>query len=212
MTESFRIVYVRNYPRCQSVYAIPIHATVSTCTGTYYGLFTTGIAASFGTGESRMYNVGPDDCDCVTTGQLVELFCKSWGQGARWEDHSEPDAPHEANFLRLDCTKFKTMFQWKPRWHIQEAVAKTCEWTRVWLAKMMYLGKWIDKSRNTWSKMHGSKTDAIETLRRAQIDSRCGLPEDWFILFSLTPIPNVDLWITDGENRVLRRVAKRFVL
>lgn len=85
--------------------------------------------------KAGWYNVGPDDCDCVTTGQLVELFCKSWGQGARWEDHSEPNAPHEANFLRLDCTKFKTMFQWKPRWHIQEAVAKTCEWTHVWLAK-----------------------------------------------------------------------------
>ncbi|MBS5571860.1 MAG: NUDIX hydrolase [Clostridiales bacterium] len=46
--------------------------------------------------------------------------------------------------------------------------------------------------------------DAIETLRRAQIDSRCGLPEELFYLVSsLTPIPNVDLWITDGENRVL---------
>lgn len=83
--------------------------------------------------KAGWYNVGPDDCDCVTTGQLAELFCKSWGQGAHWEDRSEPNAPHEANFLRLDCTKFKTMFQWKPRWHIREAVAKTCEWTRVWI-------------------------------------------------------------------------------
>lgn len=85
--------------------------------------------------KSGWYNIGPDDCDCVTTGQLVDLFCRSWGAGARWEDHSEPNAPHEANFLKLDCTKFKTAFQWMPRWHIHEAVEKTCEWTRVWMAQ-----------------------------------------------------------------------------
>lgn len=80
------------------------------------------------------YNVGPDDCDCVTTGELVNLFCKTWGQGASWENRAERDAPHEANFLKLDCTKLKTTFQWQPRWHIQEAVEKTVEWTKVWAA------------------------------------------------------------------------------
>lgn len=78
------------------------------------------------------YNVGPDDCDCVTTGELVNLFCKTWGQGASWENRAEKNAPHEANFLKLDCTKLKTTFHWQPRWHIQEAVEKTVEWTKVW--------------------------------------------------------------------------------
>jgi len=80
------------------------------------------------------YNVGPDDCDCVTTGQLADLFCKYWGEGARWENQAEANAPHEANFLKLDCTKLKTTFGWSPRWHIAEAVEKTCEWSKVWLA------------------------------------------------------------------------------
>lgn len=80
------------------------------------------------------YNVGPDDCDCVTTGQLVELFCKTWRDGAHWENQAEADAPHEANFLKLDCTKIKTTFGWSPRWHISEAVEKTCEWSKVWLS------------------------------------------------------------------------------
>lgn len=80
------------------------------------------------------YNVGPDDCDCVTTGQLVELFCKTWGDGAHWETQTEADAPHEANFLKLDCTKIKTTFGWAPRWHIAEAVEKTCEWSKAWLS------------------------------------------------------------------------------
>ncbi len=79
------------------------------------------------------YNVGPDDVDCVTTGQLVECFCEKWGKGACWENKSELNAPHEANFLKLDCTKLKTTFGWKPRWHIQDAIARTCEWTRVWM-------------------------------------------------------------------------------
>ena len=80
------------------------------------------------------YNVGPDDCDCVTTGQLVDLFCKTWGAEATWENRSEKNAPHEANFLKLDCTKLKTTFGWHPRWHIQDAVEKTVEWTKVWCA------------------------------------------------------------------------------
>lgn len=80
------------------------------------------------------YNVGPDECDCVTTGELTDLFCRTWGEGASWLDRSEPGAPHEANFLKLDCSKLKAVFGWRPRWHIDEAVQKTAEWTRVWLA------------------------------------------------------------------------------
>ena len=79
------------------------------------------------------YNVGPDEDDCVTTGALVDMFCRAWGEGARWESQAEKDAPHEANFLRLDCSKLKTAFGWVPRWHIAEAVEKTCEWTKAWL-------------------------------------------------------------------------------
>ena len=78
------------------------------------------------------YNVGPDDCDCVTTGDLVDLFCEVWGQGMRWENRWD-GGPHEANFLKLECSKIKTTFGWKPRWHIREAIEKTVEWTDVWM-------------------------------------------------------------------------------
>lgn len=80
------------------------------------------------------YNVGPDECDCVTTGQLVELFKGKWGEGFSWINQAEPNAPHEANFLKLDCSKLKATFGWRPRWHIAEAVERTVEWTRVWLS------------------------------------------------------------------------------
>lgn len=79
------------------------------------------------------YNVGPDECDCVTTGDLVNLFCKYWGKDASWRNQSEANAPHEANFLKLDCSKLKATFDWKPRWHIDECVEKTCQFSKVWL-------------------------------------------------------------------------------
>lgn len=79
------------------------------------------------------YNVGPDDCDCVTTGDLVSIFCDKWGDKAEWVDVSEMDAPHEAGFLKLDCSKIKNVFNWKPKWHINEAIANTVEWSRSYL-------------------------------------------------------------------------------
>lgn len=80
------------------------------------------------------YNVGPDEQDCLTTGQLVDLFCRCWGPGASWENQAEANAPHEANFLKLDCSKLKTTLGWRPRWHIDACMAQTCAFARVWQA------------------------------------------------------------------------------
>ena len=79
-------------------------------------------------------NVGPDDCDCLNTGDLVNLFCEKWGQGLSWENQAEANAPHEASFLKLDCSLLKATFGWKPRWHIAEAIEKTVEFSKAWLA------------------------------------------------------------------------------
>lgn len=81
------------------------------------------------------YNVGPDDCDCVTTGELVTLFCDTWQEGISWKNVAEDHAPHEANFLKLDCSKLKSTFGWKPEWHIQEAMENTAEWYKGYLRK-----------------------------------------------------------------------------
>ena len=77
------------------------------------------------------YNVGPDDSDCVTTGELVSLFCKFWGEGAKWENKAEKNAPHEANFLKLDSSKIKDVFGYKPRWHIDECISMTVRFSKV---------------------------------------------------------------------------------
>lgn len=79
------------------------------------------------------YNVGPNDEDTVTTGELAELFKSCWGEGFDWEDKSEADAPHEAGLLRLNCDKIKKVFSWKATWNIEEAIRKTVEFSRVYL-------------------------------------------------------------------------------
>ena len=87
------------------------------------------------------YNVGPDDRDCITTGQLVDLFCEKWNAGETeenrmtWINQAEANAPHEANFLKLDCSKIKRVFGWKPHWSVEEAIEKTVEWSKVYFAK-----------------------------------------------------------------------------
>ncbi|MET3193261.1 CDP-glucose 4,6-dehydratase [Bacillus sp. OAE603] len=80
------------------------------------------------------YNVGPNENDCVTTERLTELFCETWGEGLFWVNQSDSGV-HEANFLKLDCSKIKNTFRWEPRWNIEKAIEKTIEWTRAYLSK-----------------------------------------------------------------------------
>ncbi len=78
------------------------------------------------------YNVGPDDSDCFETGALVDLFIKHWGDGMKWINRYD-GGPHEANFLKLDCSKLKTTFGWHPRWNLDKAIEKVVEWSKCWL-------------------------------------------------------------------------------
>ena len=77
------------------------------------------------------YNVGPDDQDCFETGKLVDVFCNCWGDGMKWSNRYD-GGPHEANFLKLDCSKLKAVFGWRPHWNLITAVEKTVEWTKCW--------------------------------------------------------------------------------
>lgn len=79
------------------------------------------------------YNVGPDECDYVTTGDLVDMFVRYWGHGANWINEADPKAPHESNVLKLDCSKLRTTFDWKPRWHIEKCVEMTVRFSKIFL-------------------------------------------------------------------------------
>ncbi len=80
------------------------------------------------------YNIGPDDQDCFQTGALVDLFIKHWGGSIKRIDRYDGNCLHEANFLKLDCSKIKTVFGWKPHWNLEKAVEKVVEWSRTWVA------------------------------------------------------------------------------
>lgn len=81
------------------------------------------------------YNVGPDEADCRTTGELVTIFCDKWNEAAegviQWHNRHD-GGPHEAAFLKLDCSRIKKVFGWKPIWDVATAIKKTVEWTRVY--------------------------------------------------------------------------------
>lgn len=90
------------------------------------------------------YNVGPDDCDCINTGDLATKFCEAWGCGLKWTNKHD-GGPHEAAFLKLDNNKIKSVFGWKPRWHIDECVNKIVEWTRVYFKNKERIPNEMDK-------------------------------------------------------------------
>lgn len=84
------------------------------------------------TGLSGSYNIGPQDDGCVSAGTLAELFCKHWG-GITWENLSESGSPHEAGFLKLDCSRIKKTFGVSPVWSIEKAVEMVCRFTKAQL-------------------------------------------------------------------------------
>lgn len=78
------------------------------------------------------YNVGPNEEDCWTTGELVTLFCDKWnaatGDSMKWIDRYD-GGPHEAGFLKLDCSKLKATFGWSPRWNVETTMGNIVEWS-----------------------------------------------------------------------------------
>lgn len=83
---------------------------------------------------SGEYNVGPDETDCCSTRRLVELFIEHWDKGIQWISQEMQDL-HEAKYLKLDCSRLKTIFGWKPKWNIEKAIEKTVEWTKCWISE-----------------------------------------------------------------------------
>jgi len=81
------------------------------------------------------YNIGPEEGDCLTTGELVDLFCNEWKEqtmeGVKWINVYD-GGPHEANYLKLDCSKIKSTFEWKQKWNIEEAMERIVEWTKCY--------------------------------------------------------------------------------
>ena len=105
------------------------------------------------------YNIGPEESDCITTGNIVNIFCDKWKENAAWEAVNV-NGPHEANFLKLDTSKAKSVLGWKPIWSVNDAVSKTVEWS-----KAFYSNQDIEKITKSQIEeylggmKHGSETE-----------------------------------------------------
>lgn len=82
---------------------------------------------------SDCYNIGPRMEDCISTKRLVEIFCDCWGNHINWKANIEPNSPHEANFLKLNCRKLNKAIDWTPQLNITQAVSMVCEWSKAYL-------------------------------------------------------------------------------
>lgn len=103
---------------------------------------------------ANWYNVGPNEEDCCQTGALVDLFVKHWGEDMKWINCSDK-GPHEANFLKLDCSKMKTIFGWHPHWNLDKAMEKVVEWSKCWIENgdvRSCMDKQIEEFINRWEQ------------------------------------------------------------
>jgi CDP-glucose 4,6-dehydratase len=82
-----------------------------------------------GAAYAEGWNFGPNDEDAKPVQWIVEQLTQSWGDGASWLlDGGEH--PHEAHYLKLDCSKAKGQLNWHPRWHLDEALEKIVDWQK----------------------------------------------------------------------------------
>lgn len=95
------------------------------------------------------YNIGPEEENSVTTVKLVSLFYKHFGKQHAWKIQND-NGPHEANFLKLDITKFKHTFQWTPVWSIDKAILKTVEWTKNFLNQEDNISDFMQRQINEY--------------------------------------------------------------
>ena len=85
-----------------------------------------------GTAYAEAWNFGPNDQDAQTVGWIVERMCRHWGEGSRWY-LDEGEHPHEAHYLKLDCSKARTRLDWQPRWDLPTALTNIVIWHKSWL-------------------------------------------------------------------------------
>ncbi|MCA1556974.1 MAG: CDP-glucose 4,6-dehydratase [Acidobacteria bacterium] len=75
------------------------------------------------------WNFGPQDSDAKPVGWIVERMAALWGEGARWA-LDEGEHPHEAHYLKLDCSKAREGLGWKARLSVERALEETVKWYR----------------------------------------------------------------------------------
>lgn len=78
---------------------------------------------------SQAWNFGPEDHDSKNVEWIISEICKLWGDEASFKIDNSPQ-PHEANYLKLDCSKSKALLQWYPKWTVKKALESIVVWTK----------------------------------------------------------------------------------
>ena len=78
------------------------------------------------------WNFGPDDRDAKNVEWITNNICKIWGEGASFSIDTNPQ-PHEANYLKLDCSKAKAELNWIPKWNIETTLKSIVDWNKAFL-------------------------------------------------------------------------------
>jgi CDP-glucose 4,6-dehydratase len=84
-----------------------------------------------GAGYAEGWNFGPSENDAKPVEWIVDRMCQLWGNGACYEIDAG-DHPHEAHYLKLDCSKAHTRLGWRPRWDLSQALTGILEWVKVY--------------------------------------------------------------------------------
>jgi CDP-glucose 4,6-dehydratase len=76
------------------------------------------------------WNFGPLDEDAQPVEWIVQRLCKLWGDGAQYLIDAG-DHPHEAHYLKLDCSKVHSRLGWRPRWGLEKALESIVDWNKA---------------------------------------------------------------------------------
>lgn len=79
------------------------------------------------------WNFGPSDNDCQPVGVVMDKMALYWGGDASWQLDKNSN-PHEAGFLKLDCSKARTELGWTPKWNLDKTIDLIVNWQKSWLA------------------------------------------------------------------------------
>jgi CDP-glucose 4,6-dehydratase len=101
---------------------------------------------------SNSWNFGPSDDDARPVQWIVEKMIQLWGGGA-WI-HDETPQPHEANYLKLDCSKAKALLGWRPHWNLEMTLTAIIDWQKAFLAGEDVFAKTIQQIREFEKDLH----------------------------------------------------------
>lgn len=73
------------------------------------------------------FNFGPDEKDCLTVQELVDMFFEVWPNSCA-KPLVVKDNLYETPVLRLSAQKSRDTLGWKPVWNTKKAIEQTAKW------------------------------------------------------------------------------------